>query len=330
MNIPVNHLKKFQKLASTIKGSNILSMHGYLKFGNSGICKNVNTSFIQYGLPEADEEILVSEHDLYSLLAVTSSSFININLKKGKVELNDGKDKIFLPMPNIKEFNEPPKADTDPVKLSEDFMDALFNASNFALMIKDMPTHYGFVHINEGTVCAGDGIMAYHCPVEEKFKAVIEGTIAKFISKQSVHSFCESHSYNYFFTPDAIFGFGKSEIGWFDIRRLFAMPRKFSFTIDAADISSFNNLSLQLSKTALVTVSEGKLEMTDILFDKYHERPADNIKSVEPFSYNPERMNIAMNGIGLNEIDMSDGGPCYFLSNKEVKATTIIAKIKKD
>ncbi len=329
MNIPVNKLKKFQKLASNIKTNGILPIYGYLRFGGGCICKNVGTSFIEYNLEEADEEILVDEHDLFSLLNHTSSSFISITLKKGKVELNDGRDKLLLNTVKYSDFNAPDSKKKEPLAVSAEFMDAVSKASHFAVPVKDMPTYYAYVHIGENTVCAGDGHMIFHCPVEEDLSIVLEGKIAQFVAKQGVTAFADTGNYHLFFTLDAVLGFAKSELNWFNIKKVFERPREYSFTLDVSDITSFNSLSLQLTRDPMVTISNGKFEMNDMLLDKSYERAAENIKVKEPFSYSPEKMNIAVNGLDCQEIDFSDGGPCYFLSNKDVKATTIIAKITK-
>jgi len=328
MNIPVNKLKKFQKLAANIKTNGILPIYSYLKFGGGCICKNVGTSFLEYKMEESDEELLVDEHDLFSLLNHTSSPFITITLKKGKVELNDGRDKLLLNTVKYSDFNSPNTSAKEPVPVSAEFMDAILKASNFAQVVKDMPTYYAFVHIGENAVCAGDGLMIFHCPVEEDLSIVLEGRIAQFVAKQGITAFADTGNYHLFFTPDAVLGFAKSELSWFNIKKVFERPREYSFTLGASDIISFNSLSLQLTRDPMVTLSNGKFEMNDMLLDKCHERAAENIKVTEPFSYNPEKMNVVVNGLDCEEIDFSDGGPCYFLSNKDVKATTIIAKIK--
>lgn len=335
MNIPVNFLKKFQKLSAHVKGSNIIPIHRYLLFGGGKIVKNVNTSFVEYSLPNHSEYmsekeyVLVDENDLYSLLAVTSSAFISITQTKKKVELTDGRDKIYLQSPSTNEFNNPPIADGEHIKLSADFMEVVAKASGFAQFIKEMPSYYGYVHVGEKTVCAGDGIIAFHCPIEEDVKMVIDNKIAQIISKYDIHTFQSSDNYYYFHNTESVFGFCKSEIGWFDIRRLFQQKRDYSFTLDASDLTSFNSLSLQLSKTAMVTISNGKFEMDDTLLDKHHERDVDSVKIPAPFTYNPERMNTIITGLDVEALDFSDSKPAYYISSKDTKATAIIAKISK-
>jgi len=329
MNIPVSKLKKFEKLSSHVRSSNIIPMHHYLRFGNGKIIKNINTSFVEFILPEADTDMLVDENDLYSLLDITASPFIAITEKKGKIELNDGRDKVILQSPPVKEFSLPPVCASESIKLSKDFMEAVSKASIFAQFIKDMPTYYGYVHVGENTVCAGDGIIAFHCPIEEDLKIVIDNRIAPIISKYDIHSFQAEDNYYYFHNTEATFGFAKSEIGWFDIRRIFQQKREHSFTLDASDLTSFNSLSIKLSKTAMVTISKGKFEMDDILLDKHHERDVDHINIAEPFSYNPERMNTIINGLDVESLDFSDSKPAYYISSKDTKATAIIAKIQK-
>jgi hypothetical protein len=328
MNIPVNHLKKFQKIASHIKSNGILPIHSYIKFGCGAICKNTGTAFVNYNLVEANEEILVDENDLFSLVNQTAASVVSISIKKGKVELWDGRDKIVSQTVKYTLFGNPVPASKERIELSPEFIDAVEKASHFSQLAKDLPTHYGYVHVGEKTVCSGDGIIAFHCPVEENMKIVIDSRVAQTISKHNILSFGESDNSYYFYSEDAVFGFSKSEVGWFDIRRIFAQSREYAFTLEASDPTSFNSLSRQLSKTALVTISAGKIEMNDSELDKYHERPLDNVKIQEPFNYNPDRMNALIEGLGLEELDFSDSKPAYYVSSKDTRATAIIAKIK--
>lgn len=330
MNINTNFLKKFQKLSAHCKGSNIIPIHHYLRFGGGKIVKNVNTSFVQYSVPESDEDLLVDENDLYSLVNNTTSSFVTITKKNGKIELTDGRDKFKLQSPPVKEFTMPmPMADGKSTELSKEFMDAVSQASGFAQFVKDMPTYYGYVHVGEKTVCAGDGIIAFHCPVEEDLKVVIDNKIAKIISNCNIDSFQSVDNYYYFYNEEVVFGFAKSEIGWFDIRRIFQQERKFSFSLDATDLTSFNSIALALSKSGIVTISNGKFQMDDDLFDKHHERDVDNVKVPATFTYNPERMNTIIAGLDVEALDFSDSKPAYYISSKDSKATAIIAKISK-
>jgi hypothetical protein len=329
MNIKVNDLRKYQKLSSHVKGSNIIPIHRYLRFGDGAICKNVNTSFIRYLLPDANEYLLVDENDLYSLLAVTNSSTISITAKKNKIELNDGRDKILVQSPDFKDFQLPEMPEAKGTEVSADFMEAVYKASRFAQFIKDMPSYYGYVHIGENTVCSGDGIIAFHCPVEEDVKMVLDHKIAQIIAKYDIHTFQSSENYYYLHNTESVFGFAKPVIGWFDIRRLFQQKRDYSFTLDASDLTSFNSLSLQLSKMAQVTISNGKFEMDDSILDKHHEREVANVKVPAPFTYNPERMNAIINGLDVEALDFSDSKPAYYISSKDTKGTAIIAKIQK-
>lgn len=336
MNILVNNLKKFQKLSAHVTGSNIIPIHHYLRIGGGKIIKNVNTSFIEYSCDmDDDEHYLVDENDLYALLKNTTSSFISISSKKNKIELNDGRDKIVLQSPPVKEFSLPPVPKGESIELSDDFMKTVQKASGFAQFVKDMPTYCGYIHVGENTICAGDGIVAFHCPISENVKMVIDNKIARTISEYSkeeglkISTFKETENFYYFMNEQSIFGFAKSEIGWFDIRRIFQQKREYSFTLDSSYLTSFNSLSLRLSKTGVVTISDGKFEMDDILFNKHHERDVDNVNVPAPFTYNPERMNTIISGLDVEALDFSDSKPAYYISSKDSKATAIIAKISK-
>lgn len=332
MNIPVSVLKKFKHISAHVESNGILPIHKYLRFGDGFIVKNVSHAFVIFESEDCksdkDEVILVPELDLYSLLSVTTSSFISISRKKDKVELNDGRDKIIVQTPPTREFNIP-AVESKEVILSEEFMTAVAQAALFANPVKDGPEYYGFVHIGENAVCSGEGFTVYHHPIKEDVKIVLKNKIAQTLSKLNINSFSESTSHYYFRNPEAVFGFSKPDTGWFDITRLFKQKREYSFTLSASDISSFNNLALQLSKTASVTISDGKFEMNDMLLDKHHEREAHGIKLPAPFTYKPEGMNTVIKGLDVEELDFSDSVPAYYISSKDTKATAIIAKIQK-
>lgn len=330
MNISIKELKRFQSLASHVQGSNILPAHKYLKIGEGKIVKNVSSSFIVYECKAADEgPLLVHEDDLFGLVSETPSAVISINKVKGKIELNDGTDVIKLQEMPPKTFNEPPVADSEKVLLSDEFWEAVSKATYFSQFIKDMPTYYGYVHIAENCVCAGDGIIAYHYPIEEDVKIIIEGKLAKSIAEAKPSWFSQNEKNVFFEGAGVIFGFVKPEIGWLDIKRLFAHEKKYAFSLPASDITSFGNLSIKLTSDPMVTITTGLLEMNDMLLDKNHKRAVPSIKMPGEFTYNPKRMNTVLKGLDVEDIDFSENGSAYYLSSKDTKATALIAKIKK-
>lgn len=332
MNIPVKELKKFSKLSSHVRSNGILGIHNYLRFGEGHICKNVNHSFVTFCYDaEAvnDPVLLVPEDDLYSLLHKTTSSFISINEKKGKIELTDGEDKILVQKQDIKTFSNPPSFDGTPVPLSEEFSKAISSAARFAIPVKDGPEYYNYVHIGEGAVCAGEGFIIYHHPIQEDVKLILMNRVAEAISDFGINAFCQTDNYYFFFNGEVTFGYVKPVIGWVDIKRLFDKERKHIFTIGSSDLLSFGNLASALSKTAMVTVTTGKLEMNDSEVDKYQEREVPSIKVRAPFTYNPTQMSIVIKALDVEELDFADSQPAYYISSKETKATAIIAKIQK-
>lgn len=332
MNIPVATLKKYQKLSAHVRSNGILPIHKYLRFGEGHICKNVGHSFVTMAYDaEAvnDPVILVSEDDLYPLLGSTVSSFISINIVKGKVELNDGRDRFLLQQQDKKTFINPPTADGEPIPLSEEFIKAMAAAANFAIPVKDGPEYYNYVHIGEGAICAGEGFVVYHYPIEEPVKIVLLNYVAEAISVFKIESFLESENYYFFYNGEVTFGYVKPTISWFDIRKLFQQKREHIFTVGSSDLLSFNNLTMKLTQNPIVTLSNGKMEMDDVLLDKHHEREVPGLKVPSPFTYNPTRMNVVLKSIDVEELDFAESAPAYYISSKETKATAIIAKIQK-
>jgi hypothetical protein len=329
MNIKVSDLKKFQKYAANIKTNKILPIYGYLKFGDGTIVKNISTSFVVFDCEDAKESVLVDEHLLNSLLNVTTSEFINISIKGNKVTISDTRDKIVFQAPAVKEYSALPKMGSDKMQVSDGFIEALGMSANFAVNMADIPEKYMYVHIGEKTICAGDGIIGFHCPVEESMKIVLEKKIAQLLCKYNISAFSQSDSYYFFYTPEAVLGFAIQSIGWMDIRRVFADIPKVTFTTMSSDIQSFNALSMQASASCIVTMETGKLEMNDMLSDIKHDRPAENLVLPEPFTYAPSKMNTVLSALGSEEIDFHEGKGMYYIKSSDTKATAIIAKINK-
>lgn len=329
MNIKVSDLKKFQKYAANIKTNKILPIYGYIKFGDGTITKSISSSFVQFDCKDATESVLVDEHLLNSLLNVTASEFINITSKGNKVTLSDTRDKIVFQTVPTKDFVQLPDMEGDKTQISSEFIDALGMAANFAVNMGDIPEKYMYVHIGEKTICAGEGIIGFHCPIEEDIKIVLEKKIAQLLCKYNVSAFSQTENYYFFFTPEAVLGFSIQSIGWMDIRRIFQDIPKLTFTVSSSDIQSFNAISMQASASCVVTMETGRFEMNDMLTDIKHDRPAENLKLPEPFTYAPAKMNTILSALGCEEVDFYEGKGMYYIKSSDTKATAIIAKINK-
>lgn len=329
MNIKVSDLRRFKKYADKITGANILPIAGYLKFGDKKIVKTAFSSFVQFDCEDAIEPILVEERLLNGLLDQTPSDFINISKKGNKVTLSDGRDKFVFQVPDIKEFPAIASPQDEKTPLSSEFMEAIGMAGNFSLPMGDIPEKYMYVHVGGKAVCAGDGIVGFHCPITEPLVMVIEKKISQMLGKYSVSSFSESENYYFFTTNDAVLGFGKQSIGWMDIRHVFKATGNRTFSASSGDIQSFNSLSMKASAACIVTMSKGLFEMSDPLYDIKHERPAENLELPEPFTYNPGKMNTLLSALGCEELDFYDINGGYFIKSADTKATAIIAKISK-
>jgi len=329
MNIKVSDLRRFQKLASNIKSNSILPIYDYLKFGGGKIVKSVGHAFLEFSCKDADEYILVEEHDLNSLLNQTPSEFINISIKGGKTVLDDSRDKIPFQTKSAKEFPETPVPSSERHDLSPEFLEVLGMAANFSENYKATAHYYMYVHVGEKTVCSGDGIFGFYSPVAEDFKMVIEKRIAQFVSKCNTQAFAQSDNFYFFYTPEAVMGFSQQVIGWADLRKYLIGGDKLTFSASASDIGSYCALSMQIAEKSVVTMQTGKFEMYDMLRDKGVERPAENLKLPESFSFDPSRMSRLISALGVEELDFYDGKGLYYVKSSEINSSAIIAKIHK-
>lgn len=332
MNIPVSDLKRFQKLASHIKGSGVLPVCDYVLFENGKIYKTALDSFIVFDCAEAEGGILVDEKLLYNLLNVTVAPFINIVQKGEKTIISDGRDKIPFQTKKRKEFPAIAEAEGETIELSTDFIGAMAAASVFAKNMDSVPTAYMYLHIGKGSVCAGDGFVGYYYPLDEKVDMILDKKTAQFVSKNGAERFSQSASYYFFYSNDALFGFSKQEIGYMDMVRVINGGSNLTFSASASDIQSFNNLAMQSALKAdacVVTMSDGKMDMYDPTIEVEVERQVEGLKISTPFSFNPQYMNTLISGMQSETLDFYEHKNMYWVKSPDSKAISIIAKIQK-
>ena len=317
------------KLSGNIKNTGIMPIADYLKFGGGKIVKTAYTSFIEYECPDADEDVLVDEQALNSLVSITPSDFINITSKGNKTTISDTRDKIPFQVMAVKDFPPIPIPEGERYELSPEFLEAIGMAANFADNMGTIPHYYMYLHIGEGAVCAGDGIFGFYSPIEETFKLVLEKRIAQLISKHNTQYFAKSERYFFFYAPGVTMGFSQQEMGWADLRKFLIGGDKLTFTVSSSDVGSYCSLAMQLAEKCVVTISTGKFEMYDMLRDRGVERAAENLVIPEPFSFNPAKMNTLISALGVDELDFYDAKGLYYIKNKDLKSIAILAKSHK-
>ena len=330
MNIKTKDLKAFQRLSSHIKSNGVLPASDCIRFGEGKLIKNAHSAFISYDCADANETILVEELGLNSVLANTPSEFLNISMKGKKLVVSDSRDNIPFPTFQDNEFNAPPESESKRQKISPEFLDALGRAAEVCMPYKSPASLYMFVHVGNKRMAAGNGFMGVVFPIEEEYTLVIERSIAALISKHEFVEMSESKSHYFFYGDGFTMGFSKQEIGFSDMGKLMSGGDERTFTISASDVTSFNSLALSLCKDwSIVTMDNGKFEMTDSRSEYAPTRPAEQIKVPEPFHYNAENMNLIIKALGAQELDFYHSPRAYFIKSTETKATAIIAKMSK-
>lgn len=331
MNIKVSDLRSFAKLSSHIKGSGILPSSNCIKFGGGTIVKNVSSAFVSQNCADSTEEVLVDETVLWPLVNQTYSEFINIVVKGNKTLISDGQEKIQTPLVDMKEFNRLPIPESERVFISRTFLDSLGKASEACVPIAVPANLYMYLHVGYNSICAGNGFMAVHFPIEEELTMVLEKKVGQLLANLNVAEFAQSKSHYFFYGSEMFVGFSKQEIGYFDMKKLLTGGDKVSFSLSSTDLLSFNRLSMSLSVkgSAVVTISDKKIEMYDAVKEISQSRDMEGVKLSEPFSFKPENMNMAILPMDVETLDFYDGKGLYYIKSPDTSATAIIAKISK-
>jgi hypothetical protein len=331
MNIRTSDLRKFQKLSSHIKPNGIAPASDCIRFGGGVMTKNAYSAFVTYHCPDANEDLLVEEHVINSLLSTTSADFFNITIKNEKVIVSDGRDKVPFGFINMDTYTNTPSVPTVKTEISKEFLNVLGRAAEVCAAPKDPSTVYMFVHVGDNMMAAGNGWSGVVFPIEEDLKMVIGKQTAMLVSKYDFTETGETEGHYFFFAKDVIMGFSKQEIGYSEMGKIMRGGKEeFTFTASATDVLSFNALALSLCKDwAIVTMKTGEFEMIDSRFDYTPTRPAEQLRLPEPFHYNADNMNLIVKALDVEELDFHNSKNAYFIRSSDTTARAIIAKISK-
>lgn len=330
MNIKTSSLKAFQKLAGNIKPNSILHAVDYLKFEPGKITKSAFSSFIQFDCEGIDETLLVDEKQLFNILNVTNSDFLNISKKGNKTTISDTRDKLSFQAADIVSFPVIPEIIGDTVALSQEFKEALHMAAFFPLRVETIPTAKSFVMVGKRTICSSDGFIAFHSSIEEDITLVLDKNIAAMVSKLSLTGFANGDNYYFFFFPGVTMGFSTQEIGFTDMNVFFPKEkRELSFVTSSDDLNSFNSLAMKAADNCLCIMSKDKIRMDNSMFHVHLEREVTGIDIESEFYYNPEQMNRLMAAIECEELEFYEADRMFYIKSGDYKFSTLIMKINK-
>lgn len=330
MDIKVVDLKKFKDLASHVRRQKNLDIDSYVRFGGGSISKNAYEACIKMDCPDSDEDFLIHEDDLYPLISGTAAPTINIiKNKKGNVIVSDGRDKFPALTTEFQQFLKMPDIPSETISIDGEFLSAL--QKSWPLCASDetqgMP-FYAYVHIGNGTICSGDGVVGLIRHIPQSIKIPIKREVAAVISKNEFDAFSENEAFYFFHAPGLVMGFRKTVVGYTDIRFAFDCKTDLSFTYGASDLRSFNTLFIKRSKHPVCSFVSGGLEAYDLyISDKVQKRSVEQIVVDGEFSFNPEKTNRLMDSMGVETLDFYKGNNMYYVKSIDTKSIGIIARV---
>lgn len=330
MNITLSDLKQFHRLSSSIKGNNILPILDYVRFGDGKIVKTSLHQFVQFDCPSADTVMLVNEGLLSVKTGKSQADGLTLTQKGNKVTLTDSVTPTTFQVPDIKTFPAIPSPTSERFPVSDNFMKVLRNSQHFPLNPDPKNLSWmSFVMIGNKHICASDGHAFYMEPIEEEFQIVLEKPLAQIVSKMDVKEFAESESYIFFYTPNAVIGFSKQEIGYSNIIPYGdTKDAKVDFFASAIDLQKFNEECAQSSKLPWIDMKPGILEMNDSELDIHIVRKMENITPSAAFTYNPVTMNKLLSIVDGDQIEFYRGKAWYWIKPTDQKCTMLIMQLE--
>ena len=329
MNLKVSELRAFQKMASPLKGHNILPILEYIKLEDGKATKSVLTSFVQFECSGIDKPILVDEKLLGVKLSNPAADFLNITQKGNKVTITDTKIPTTFQVPELVNFPAIPEPTSERFPISENFMKVLGRAQYFPLKMDETNTSWmSFIMVGNGHICASNGIIFFSEPIDEEFELVLDNRHAQLISKLQIKEYAYSDNYMFFYTDNAVIGFSKQEIKYINVINYGKITSdKEEFNISASDMQQFNSECAQSSKIPFVTLQGGKMFMNDKDMDITLEQNIENLTPSAPFTYNAEHMNRLLTAIDAEDIHFFKGQNFYWIKTPGEKFTTLVMQL---
>lgn len=315
MKLQTNELKKFLGITSSMKQNGILPILSYIRFQDGIITKNNLEQFVEM---EANfkGECLIDERVLTSFVNSISGNEIDVEISKTNVLLTCGKDKTKSPTTDISEFPISQFEDVEEIELTEDVINKISIASNFAIERENAP-YTSCVFIGDGIIGASNSFIAFVDKIDKNFQKIILEKNAANVIKSFNYGFLSQSAERVFFKfGDFKFGFIKKDTKFIDFSPFSKVPEIEKVVIDKNEIVSFCDscIAATPSKVVVAAFDENRLIMNDNEFGVSREKEIS--VEVEHFAFNPSLMNKLLKALPDEEVSLQKDGNKFYITGK--------------
>lgn len=327
--LPVKSVKSFKNKASDIVNKGVLPICDYIRVQfQDGTCTMTKTNNFDFviedfdGEGKEDQEFLVLEKDLFAFVDHSDSDLLSIKMGSGKVILSG--DRSSATLATTKDAF--PKTEIPEHEIADLTPALIKNIKTCAKMLANEvdKTWRSHLFIGKKMVIGCDGFVAFAIPCDIESEIILRKEVVS--SLPDIGSVYKSNkSYDFFECGRSLYGFVKSEQKFFDMTGGIKIPDVDPFELDRADLLSFNDWVLSISKKPESAQVEWNFDGGELVLsgtDTYSEREPlqRKIKSTGGgyFKYLPYQMNKILKAIDVDILTCYRGSAnvCFTDENK--------------
>lgn len=327
-------LVAFKIQATNIQqGDNNMPILNYIRIQVEGdfcyITKSNNKAFIIKSIPNDSEDcdFLVDENIFNSFVDYSTAEYVNFKIEGIRITLSDINNKRQIsPTESAKGFPFIDSSNEVWTILPKIALSAAGIASQI-IFNGELMNAQSHVFVGRGAVAGADGTIGYYQPIVDPLpEIVLRKEVAETIGKMSSCKYGTNISYDLFSDNDTLYGFVKSELGFFEMSKVFtginsdAAP---DFSVNKNEIIKFNDWCVKSIKTkgvpATMSVSEGilKLEMMEakLEINNHANIPVKGDKGV--FKYDPKSLTTLLKCLPIEDCYFYPGDHRYWITDLE-------------
>jgi hypothetical protein len=334
--IPVNSVRSFCHKAAKIQSNKVLPVCDYIHIQYSkGSCTFSKTNNYAFVIEEMDAE--GKENQDYMILEKDLSAFVEHNsgilaIKKVKDKLVLVDDRSTAPCLTTEDKFPPLEVpENNAIELSPLVIKNIKTASKM-LATEQTPTWRSHVFVGKKMVIGCDGFVAFSIPCDIEDKIIFrKEAISALPDIGAVYK--QNSSYDFFECGRTLYGFIKSETGFFDMTAGMTAPNVDSFEVKRGDLVSFNEWVLDIAvKPEFASIEWNFVdnELALVGSDSFSEKSVERkIKATggEYFKYLPTQMNKILKAIDDDVLTCYKGPKNVCITNEKQTFISLLQQI---
>lgn len=330
--------------ADIVVKKDLLPVLSFIKIQVEGdfatLTKSNNRAFIVKSIPNDSEdcEFLVDETILNNFLEACDTDFVNFSIDGLRIVLTSGRARMISPTEHARMY---PKIDLSSATwepLPKLLTVTAGIASKIILDTELMMNAQAHVFAGNNFIAGSDFSIAYYQPIADKLpQLILRKEVAACVGKMAACQYSYNESYDLFKDGETLFGFVKSELGFFDMSGAFKMDdlKEPHFSTNKNAILRFTNLCINSAtkgSSATLKASGNDIihfELVDsgVNLDIHLDVPVANSDGNADFKFSPHLLTTLLKVIPCDDVYFYPGKQRYYITDLDKTFLAVIMLI---